>query len=267
MRHHLLLEKIALRVRDDDVMWLCKRILKSGGKCGLPQGSVIGPLWANLYLNDVDKMLEKAQEMTKWCGRKVVSYTRYADDIVIQVSNHPGSIHWAAKVERRLRQELEKLDLKVNEEKTKLVDFSRAETFDFLGYRFRWAPSRKNPKKMTVLKTPQQEKRIKFLRNLKAVLRRHLHVPVQKVIRWFVNPRVRGWVNYFRWGNASRELWIVQWQVELQIRRFATRQRNKNRGGRCWTTWTHQEIYGQWKLHSNYRVKPWWQGSRRNCAP
>jgi RNA-directed DNA polymerase len=64
VRHDLLLAKLARRVQDDDVLWLCKSILKSGGQRGLPQGSVIGPLWANVFLNEVDRMLEQAQVAT-----------------------------------------------------------------------------------------------------------------------------------------------------------------------------------------------------------
>ena len=63
VRHDVLLSKVALRVNDSDVMHLLKLILKSTGKQGVPQGGVISPVLSNLYLNEVDKMLEKAKEV------------------------------------------------------------------------------------------------------------------------------------------------------------------------------------------------------------
>lgn len=62
VRHEVLLSKVALRVQDPDVLRLLKLILKSTGKQGVPQGGVISPVLSNLYLNEVDRMLEKAIE-------------------------------------------------------------------------------------------------------------------------------------------------------------------------------------------------------------
>lgn len=261
VRHDLLLSKIALRIQDDDIMWLCKRILKSAGQRGIPQGSVIGPLWANVFLNDIDRMLEKAQVTTRQEPYEVVRYARFADDLVVLISAHPLASHWAAVVERRLREELEKLDLTVNEEKTRVVAFDKGEPFDFLGYTFRWVNQRKNPKKKMALAQPQTKKRKAFLRSLAEVLRRCLHIPIEEVVQKVVNPRVRGWVNYFKWGNSGETLSFVSWQVDMKIRKFATRQRPKRRGGRPWTTWRSDEIYGAWGLFSGYAVS-WCSESR-----
>jgi RNA-directed DNA polymerase len=254
VRHDLLLSKLARRIQDDDLLWLCKNILKSAGKRGLPQGSVIGPLWANVFLNDVDRMLEQAQAATKQGAYDVVSYTRFADDLVVLVSTHPRASHWAAKGEQRLREELTKLDLIVNEDKTRVVDFGAGEPFDFLGYTFRWVDQRGTPSKKRVLARPQKKKRTRLLRELGETMRKRRHVPVAEVVQRLVNPKVRGWVNYFRWGNAARDLAFVKWQVEQKVRRFASRQRPKRRGGRRWTTWSVQEIYGAWKLFCGYKV-------------
>ncbi len=254
VRHDKLLYKIAERVNDDDMMWLCKRILEASGQRGLPQGSVIGPLWANLYLNGVDRMLEKAQEATRQGPYEVVRYTRFADDLVVLVSGHPAARHWIGKVGRRLREEIAALDLTVNEEKSRIVDFGKGDPFDFLGYTFRWVDSRKTPGKKMVLARPQKKRRTRFLAGISATLKRCLHMPIEQVVRTVVNPKVQGWVNYFRWGNSGQDLGYVEWQIDMKVRKFATRQRPKRKGGRPWTTWSKQEIYEKWKLFSDYRV-------------
>jgi len=182
-----------------------------------------------------------------------------ATHLVILVSDHPKDRHWAGKVQQRLREELGELDLSINEEKTKTVRFANGEPFDFLGYSFRWVQSQKDPDKKRVLARPQKKKRTRFLRELKATMRKSLHHPVGEVIRTVVNPAVRGWVNFFRWGNASKDLDFVRWKVEALVRRFASRQRPKRKGGRLWTKWSHEELYKEWKLYSNYRVLPWQQ--------
>lgn len=254
IRHDLLLAKLARRIRDRDILRLCKMILKAGGKRGLPQGSVVGPLWANVFLNDLDRMLEQAQIKTRDGRYEVIRYVRFADDLVVLCSVLQTKQHWAAKVEQRIREELQKLDLQVNEEKSKVVDVSAGETFDFLGYTFSWVPSRKDPRKMMALARPMKKRRTRFLRTLKATLRRSLSIPIEEVVRNVVNPRVRGWVNYFRWGNSGRDLGHVRWQVEGLVRRFASRQRPKRRGGRTWTSWITKEIYEWWGLYDNYHV-------------
>src|SRR5438552_11022537 len=85
VQHSMLLEKVARRVQDDAVMHLLKMILKATGKKGVPQGGVISPVLSNLYLNEVDRMLEKAVETTRRGKSTNVQYARFADDLVILI--------------------------------------------------------------------------------------------------------------------------------------------------------------------------------------
>src|SRR5215471_14865759 len=85
VQHFLLLEKVARRVRDDAVMHLLKMMLKVTGEKGVPQGGVISPLLSNLYLTEVDRMLEKAIATTRRGQYTHVQYARFADDLVILI--------------------------------------------------------------------------------------------------------------------------------------------------------------------------------------
>ncbi len=78
--HSIILGQVAKRVNDAKVMRLLKLILKANGKRGVPQGGVISPLLSNLYLNEVDKMLERAREVTRRGKYLNVEYARFADD-------------------------------------------------------------------------------------------------------------------------------------------------------------------------------------------
>jgi RNA-directed DNA polymerase len=79
------------------------------------------PLLGNLYLNEVDKMLERAREVTRCERWTAVEYARFADDLVILVGSWPRQQWLRQAVERRLREELAKLQVEINEDKSRIV--------------------------------------------------------------------------------------------------------------------------------------------------
>jgi RNA-directed DNA polymerase len=138
VRHDRLLEKVAQRVDDKDIMHLLKLMLKASGKKGVPQGGVISPLLSNLYLNEVDKMLERAREVTRNGKYTNVEYARFADDLVVLIDAYKRHDWLIGAVNKRLREEFAKLQVEINDEKSRRVDLERGENFGFLGFDFRY---------------------------------------------------------------------------------------------------------------------------------
>ena len=114
IRHDILLEKIAQRVQDPQVMRLIKLILKTAGKIGVPQGGPFSPMAANIYLNDVDWYFDGIRRKTAAGEYEAVNYHRFADDIVITVSGHHTKQGWAERALHRLLEQMEPLGLKLN---------------------------------------------------------------------------------------------------------------------------------------------------------
>src|SRR6267143_1232312 len=106
VRHHLLFEKVARRVNDSEVMHMLKLSVKAAGKKGLAQGGVLSPVLSNLYLNEVDRMLERAKEVTRRGPYAYLEYARFADDGVILVDAYARHDWLLKAVNQRLREEL-----------------------------------------------------------------------------------------------------------------------------------------------------------------
>ena len=250
VRHDLLLAKVARRVNDPDILHLLKLMLKASGKRGVPQGGVISPLLSNIYLTEVDAMLERAKEVTRNGAHTYVEYARYADDLVILVNNDRRQDWLMDAVPRRLREELAKLDVRLNEEKSRIVDLSRGESFGFLGFDFRRVRSVRG--RWRPQYTPKQKKRTALLRELKEVFRRFRSQPVERLIAE-INPKLRGWVNYFRIGHASRCFAFVRQWVERKMRRHLMRARNRRGFG--WKRWSTAWLHTTLGLFADYRVR------------
>ena len=250
VRHDLLLGKVAQRIDDDQVMRLLKLILKANGKRGLAQGGVISPLLSNLYLTEVDKMLERAKEVTRRGPYTYIEYARFADDLVILVDGYRNQWDGLAQAAyRRLLEELAKLDVQLNHDKTRWVDLSKEESFSFLGFDFRRVKTRRG--KWGVRYAPRMKARTALLRKLKDIFRRFQSQPVDRVID-LINPILRGWVNYFGIGHASRCFGYVKDWVEKKIRCHLMRARQRRGFG--WKRWSRGWLYQQLGLFSGYRV-------------
>ena len=101
-------------------------------------------------------------------------------------------------VDKRLREEFGKLQVEINDEKSRIVDLERGESFGFLGFDFRYLRSRRGAWRPHY--TPKLKKRTALMRELKEVFRRYRSQPIERVIN-LINPVLRGWVNYLRLGT------------------------------------------------------------------
>ncbi len=250
VQHSLLLEKVARRVQDDEVMHLLKMMLKATGEKGVPQGGVISPLLSNLYLTEVDWMLERAIATTRYGKYTAVQYARFADDLVILIDAHPRHDWLVKAVNQRLREELAKLRVEINEEKSRLANLAKGDSFGFLGFEFRRILSRKGAWRPNY--TPKLKKRTGLLGKLRDVFRRFASQPVGRVIER-INPILRGWVNYFAVGHSSRCFSFVKDWVEKKIRRHLMRARKRKGFG--WQRWSRSWLYDELGLFNAYRVR------------
>jgi len=250
VQHYLLLEKVARRVQDGEILHVLKMILKVTGKKGVPQGGVISPLLSNVYLNEVDRMLEKAIETTRSGKFTHVQYARFADDMVILIDAHPRQDWLVRAVERRLREEFAKLRVEINEDKSRMVDLKKGESFSFLGFEFRRILSHTGKWRPNV--APKQKKRKALLGKLREIFRSQVSQPVGKVIE-VINPILRGWVNYFRVGNSSRCFSMIKAWVEKKVRRHLMRARSRRGCG--WKRWSTEWLYRHLGLFNDYQVR------------
>lgn len=249
INHGILKKKISSRINDPKIMRLIKLILKANGKTGVPQGGIISPLFSNIYLNGIDKMFERAIRETKRKGYENIEYCRFADDIVILVNGHEVLTWLVDKCFRRLTEELRKLKVNLNVEKTKILDMTKGEIFAFLGFDYRLV-NNKN-KKMILLK-PKKKKVTELIGKVKTHLAENRNKTVMEMIKG-LNPILQGWVNYYRIGHCSRTLTYVKIWVERKVRRFARKAQKKFGFG--WKEWSSEMIYGKWGLYEDYQVR------------
>lgn len=223
--HANLLAVVAERISDGEILHIIKMWLKApimevdkdgkkrnigggkGNRKGTPQGGVISPLLANLYLHIMDRIWER-RNLQQQVGARIV---RYADDIVLLCRRSKSGKAMAV-----LRQILERLGLTLNEAKTKVVNAYKG-SFDFLGFSIRMGRSRRtgnyyphvqpSKKSLQIIKD-----RVTELTNRKRTVR-----PLTLIVNE-VNATVRGWVGYFHYRNCSKTLTRLKSHVEERLR-------------------------------------------------
>jgi RNA-directed DNA polymerase len=223
--HGLLMQVVAKRIVDKHIlglirMWLRAPIVeeREDGKKeykrndrGTPQGGVISPLLANIYLNVVD---------TLWVDKKVqerlgARLIRYADDTVILCRGNTGRILKGYKAV------LGDLGLTINEAKTRVVD-ARKESFGFLGFTIGLKRGLRTGRVY-----PHVEPSRRALKQIRSEIKhwtteRYSAIPTEAVIRR-VNEVVRGWVGYFRYGNCTKALSRVKRYLVYRMRVYRRR--------------------------------------------
>ena len=196
--HKELMFLIAQRISDKNILHLIKMWLKTpvmennslkGGKkskTGTPQGGVISPLLANIYLHLIDKAVNRKDGKFKNYGVKIV---RYADDFVLMAKEIPNECLSYLKIL------LDKMKLKINEEKSSLVN-GYEKSFDFLGHTFRYSKDlHGRPRKYwNVEPSAKSQKRIRS--SIKDYLKANGH-KAPEIVAKDLNAKTRGWINYY----------------------------------------------------------------------
>lgn len=240
-----LLRLVARRISDGSVLRLIKLWLrtpvqeedKDGTRrikpntSGTPQGGVISPLLANLYLNALDWSVNEQVE-----GKPVL--VRYADDFVILSKPGQGQV-----LRQRLGKWLKARGLKLNEEKTRLVD-SR-EGFTFLGFIVRWQRSRRRGRWYShVQPSAKSEQHLRdAVRQILNHWTQHRRIP--EVVEE-LNILLRGWSGYFHFRHSTQVMWDLQGWVRRRFKGWLWRKHGRTQGK--WKGYPDELLHGRYGL-------------------
>lgn len=256
--HDKLMMAVEMRISDRKILklivkWLRAPIWEPGKTMspndkGTPQGGIISPLLANLYMHYFDKIFHGSQGPGTWAKATLV---RYADDFVVMAK------YMTPKIKKWIEDILERrFALTVNQEKTKVVDLAKPKSsVDFLGFTLRRVALKKVSWKQFCLITPSQ----KSLNKAVEKIREHTnscngYKPIAEVIKG-MNQFLRGWGNYFRKGNPSKGFVKINGYAQYRLYRFLQRrsQRGYKKRDKNQSWYTHFKELGLIALTKSYR--------------
>jgi RNA-directed DNA polymerase len=228
--HDKLMKCLQMRIVDRTVlkligMWLQTPIIeqdRDGGQKvtrspkGTPQGGVISPLLANVYLHWFEKVFYSSGGPGSWAKAQIV---RYADDFVV-LARYTGS-----RMSEFIESKIEAwLGLQLNRDKTKVVDLGQpGASLDFLGFTFRYDRDL-HGRGFQYLNVAPSAKALQAQREAlrKMINSRQSHVPVPHLIEE-VNQQLRGWANYFFFGYPRKAMRMVNWYVRSRLTKHLRR--------------------------------------------